>query len=467
MKRGEYEAFFGGAAGGGKSDCLVIEALRQVNVPNYKALILRKTYDSLKELVEKSMYYYPQACKKARFNGSALTWTFPSGAKIRFGNVQAKNFKTKYQGQQYDFIAFDELTHFTWEEYSWFFSRNRPSGPGTVCYIRSTGNPGGIGHGWVKNRFVTPMPAGTPIKEKTSIDGPGGTKYEFDRSRVFIPSTVFDNQILLKNDPNYLASLDALPAAERAALLEGNWDSFHGQCFTEWRCDPTHYEDQRWTHVIAPFDIPKHWEIIRSFDWGHSRPFSVGWTALDTEGRMYRIRELYGCKAGQPNVGVEWPDQKIAQEILRIEKEDPNIRGHNVIGVADPAIGLKKADSGYGAAAAMAEMGVYFSRGKNDRMLGKMQFHYRLAFNAEGRPMFQVFNTCRHFIEQIPSLVYSETDVEDIDTTQEDHIYDECRYAFCTHIISKPIPAPSEEKPAEDDPLNLKADREKTRFLRY
>ena len=116
MKRGEYEAFFGGAAGGGKSDCLVIEALRQVNVPNYKALILRKTYNSLTELVEKTQYYYPQACPKARYNGSTMTWMFPSGATIRFGNVQNKNYKTKYQGKQFDVILFDELTHFTWEE---------------------------------------------------------------------------------------------------------------------------------------------------------------------------------------------------------------------------------------------------------------------------------------------------------------------------------------------------------------
>ena len=467
MRRGEYEAFFGGAAGGGKSDCLVIEALRQVNVPNYKALILRKTYDSLKELIEKSLYYYPQAFPKARYNGSSLTWTFPSGAKIRFGNVQAKNYKTKYQGQQYDLIAFDELTHFTWEEYSWFFSRNRPSGPGTVCYIRATGNPGGIGHAWVKSRFISAMKAGETITEKTEIEGPGGQKFSFDRSRIFIPSSVFDNQILLENDPNYLAALDALPWAERQALMMGNWDSFIGQVFTEWKNDPAHYKDQRWTHVIEPFPIPKHWEIVRSFDWGHAKPFSVGWWAVDEDGRMFRIRELYGCRPGQPNTGVEWPDQKIAQEILRIEKDDPNIRGHSILGVADPAIGLKKDQSGYGAASAMAEEGVYFSKAKNARIPGKMQFHYRMAFNSEGRPMMQVFNTCRHFIEQIPSLVYSETDVEDIDTTQEDHIYDESRYALCTHMITRPLPAPEEEKPLEDDPLDMQKDKEKTLFIRY
>jgi hypothetical protein len=466
MKRGEYEAFFGGAAGGGKSDCLVIEALRQVNVPNYKALILRKTYPMLRELIDKSRWYYPQAFPKARYNGSEHFWTFPSGAKIYFGNVRNTTYKTDYQGQQYDYIGFDELTHFTYDEYMYFMSRNRPSGPGTNCYVRATGNPGGIGHQWVKSRFVTAAKPGTRITGEVEIKAPNGDTIKMERSRVFIPSRVFDNQKLLDNNPNYLASLASLPWAEQQALLYGNWDSFAGQVFTEWVNDHEHYKDQKWTHVIEPFDIPKHWEIVRSFDWGHAKPFSVGWWAVDTDGRMYRIREFYGCKPNQPNTGLEWPDQKIAQEILRIENDDPNIRGHRIYGVADPAIGLKKDQAGYGAAAAMASEGVYFGRAKNDRIPGKMQFHYRLAFNDEGRPMMQVFNTCRHFIEQIPSLVYSETDVEDIDTTQEDHIYDESRYALCTHMISRPIKV-TEPPKAEFDPLDLKKDREKIQFLRY
>lgn len=465
MRRGEYEAFFGGAAGGGKSDCLVIEALRQVNVPNYKALILRKTYPMLRELIDKSRWYYPQACKKARYNGTEHYWTFPSGAKIYFGNVRNTTYKTDYQGQQYDFIGFDELTHFTYDEYIYFMSRNRPSGPGTVCYVRSTGNPGGIGHGWVKQRFVTAATPGTKIVGDVEVETPSGDKIKMKRSRVFIPSRVFDNQKLLDNNPNYLANLASLPWAEKQALLYGNWDSFQGQVFTEWRNAHEHYKDQRWTHVIEPFEIPKHWEIIMSYDWGFARPFSCGWTAVSETGRMFRIRELYGCKPGQPNTGLEWPDQKIAREILRIEKDDPNLRGHNIVRVADPAIGLKRDQAGYGAAAAMAAEGVYFSKAKNARIPGLMQFHYRLAFNDEGFPMFQVFSSCRHFIEQIPSLVYSEVDVEDVDSSQEDHIYDECRYALCTHMITRPIPAETEESRPEEDPLDLKAD--KTRFLRY
>ena len=149
MARPEWEALYGGAAGGGKSDALIIEATRQVHIPHYKALVLRKTFPQLSELIEKSLNYYPRAFPKARYNESRHTWTFPSGAKIIFGAMQHTKDRTKYQGQAYDFIAFDELTHFTWEEYSYLFSRCRPNGPGTRCYIRATANPGGVGHGWV------------------------------------------------------------------------------------------------------------------------------------------------------------------------------------------------------------------------------------------------------------------------------------------------------------------------------
>ena len=115
-----------------------------MHIPHYKALILRKTFPQLAELIDKSLNYYPRAYPKARYNGSSHTWTFPSGAKIIFGAMQHTKDRTKYQGQAYDFIAFDELTHFTFEEYSYLFSRNRPNGPGTRVYIRASANPGRI-----------------------------------------------------------------------------------------------------------------------------------------------------------------------------------------------------------------------------------------------------------------------------------------------------------------------------------
>ena len=331
MSRPEYEALYGGAAGGGKSDALVIEALRQVHIPHYKALILRKTFPQLAELIDKTLNYYPRAFPKARYNGSSHTWTFPSGAKILFGSMQYTKDKVKYQGQAYDFIAFDELTHFTWEEYSYLFSRNRPNGPGTRVYIRATANPGGVGHGWVKERFITAAPPMRPVVEEVVWRDPGGTEHTEHQARIFVPSSVFDNPALLQNDPQYVQRLASMPEAERKALLYGDWDTFSGQVFTEWRNDSEHYADRINTHVISPFKVPDSWTIWCGLDWGYSRPFSVGWYAVDHDRRLYRIREYYGC-TGAPNTGVKMEPAEVAREIRRIEAEDPNLKGRRVLG---------------------------------------------------------------------------------------------------------------------------------------
>jgi hypothetical protein len=290
LARPEPEALYGGAAGGGKSDALLAEALRQVEIPHYRALILRKTYPQMSDLVDRSMAIYPQSFPGAEYNAGAHCWRFPSGAKIYFGSMQYKKDRTNYQGKAYDFIAFDELTHFEWEEYSYMMSRNRPTGPGTRVYMRAATNPGGIGHGWVRSRFISPAPSYTPITEQYTVQGPGKKTLHLSRARVFIPSTVFDNRKLLDNDPQYLANLAALPEAEKQALLYGWWDSFEGQVFTEWRDDPAHYSDQRWTHVIAPFSIPLWWKIWRGYDFGYSKPFSVGWYAADDAQRTENVQ---------------------------------------------------------------------------------------------------------------------------------------------------------------------------------
>lgn len=450
MRRREYEALYGGAAGGGKSDALVIEALRQVHIPYYKGLILRKTFPQLAELIDKTLNYYPRMCRGARYNASTHTWRFPSGARVIFGSMQHSKDRLNYQGQAYDFIAFDELTQFSQEEYQYLFSRNRPNGPGTEVYIRSTANPGGIGHAWVKERFISAAPPMTPITETVTWVDPDGNEHEDKQSRIFVPSTVFDNAELLRNDPLYVQRLASMPEAERRALLYGDWDSFSGQVFREWRNDPTHYGDHKQTHVIDPFRVPPDWRIWCGLDWGYSRPFSVGWYAVDPERRLYRIRELYGC-TGTPNQGVLWEPERVAREIKRIEADDPNLRGRDIHRVGDPAIWGSDGTESIGSL--FERQRIYWQKGDHARLDGKMQCHNRLVFDHNGYPRFFCFSTCKHFIRTVPALVYDETDVEDVDSDGEDHIYDEWRYV----CMANPVPPiiRQEQPPKQWSPLDV------------
>ena len=275
MRRPEYEALYGGAAGGGKSEALVAEALRQVDNPRYKAIIFRKTYPQLRELILKSFRIYRSAYPDAVYNSTEHCWIFPSGARIYFGSMPNSTSYENYQGLSFAFIGFDELTHFTEEEYLYLIGRNRADGDGLRIYIRSTANPGGRGHAWVKARFITEAKPDTPFIYKVEIENDKGERVTVERSRIFIPSSVWDNKILLKNDPNYLANLAMQSEAKRNALLYGDWDSFDGQVFSEWRNNPNPKFVR--THVIEPFEIPKHWKRFRSFDFGYAKPFAVQW----------------------------------------------------------------------------------------------------------------------------------------------------------------------------------------------
>lgn len=463
MSRPEYEVLYGGAAGGGKSDALLAEALRQVHIKNYRGIIFRDTFPQLEALIDRSEQLYRQAFPKARYNHSEKVWKFPSGAQIFFGYMQRDADRFNYQGKPYDFIGFDELTHFSFVQYSYMKSRNRPSGAGTRVYIRATCNPDGKGMGWVKSRFVTPAPPMTTMYETVKVKTPDGMK-EMTRDRVFIPSTVFDNQILLENDPDYLATLASLPEAERNSLLYGSWDAFSGMVFSEWRNDPEHYQDGKWTHVIEPFDIPESWKIVRGFDFGFAKPFAVGWFAVDHSGKMYLIKQWYGSN-GEPNKGLMINPYEIAKGIKDIENNDPMLKGRIIHGIADPSIWDESRGESIARMMEKSPNYVHWSPGDNHRIPGKMQYHYRLAFDEYGDCMFQVFNTCKDFIRTIPLLIYSEKKPEDIDTDMEDHDYDMARYVMMDNPIAPR--ANVLQKIDYDDPLNqrLNTRGKKTNYI--
>jgi len=229
----------------------------------------------------------------------------------------------------------------------------------------------------------------------------------------------------------------------------GDWGIEGEAFFEEWRDDPAHYLDHRWTHVVEPFPIPQDWKIYRGFDFGYAKPFSVGWFACDHDGRLYRFLELYGC-TDVPNTGLKWTPDRIFAEIKRIEEEHPDLRGRHVYGVADPSIW--DASRGQSVAETGEKLGVYFDPGDNHRIPGWMQMHYRLQFDENGVPMLYVFRNCRAFIRTIPALLYDDVKPEDIDTDLEDHVADEARYVCMARPINPPS-APA-EKPRGFDPLS-------------
>ena len=373
-----------------------------------------------------------------RYNESKKILTFPNGSTIRFAYCERDSDTDRYQGTEVDVLFLDEATQLSEQQIHDLNACVRSVAARFPLRTYYTCNPGGKGHAYIKRLFVDRQYVGNEKEEQYS----------------FIQSLVYDNKVLLDAHPEYLDELENLPEARRKAWLEGDWNSFVGQVFTEWRNDPKHYQDRRWSHVIDDFPIDASWKVYRSFDFGYAKPFSVGWYAVDHAGRIYRIREYYGC-TNEPNVGLMMTPQAIARTIRDIENTDPNLKGKHILGVADPAIWDKS--HGESIAEMMEQERVYFTKGDHARLAGKMQFHYRLAFDSMGIPMFYCFKSCKHFIRTIPILIYDEKKAEDIDTTLEDHIYDEARYLFMEHPLN-PKHETVQMPPAED-PLNLWADR--------
>ena len=442
------EVLFGGAAGGGKSYGQLADALvYALKYPGSRQLILRRTFPELEHsIIFTSLQFFPT--KAAKYRAANHTWEFCNKSLIEFGYLAAEKDVLRYQGAEYDVVRFDELTHFTEEQYTYLLSRIR----GVNTYpkqMKSSTNPGGIGHAWVKRRFIDGAEPGELHRDAAT-----------GMSRIFIPSFVQDNVFLMRADKDYQKRLELLPEAEKKALLYGQWDIFDGQVFAEWRNDPRGYKTRRWSHVIAPFAIPKHWRRFRTFDFGYAKPFAVSWFAVDEDGRAYNYRELYGC-TGTPDTGVRWTAQKIAKAIREIEAREE--QGQTICGYADPAIWNATGSAEGSIAEMMERAGVYFEKGKNNRLAGKMQVHYRLTFDDEGIPMLYVFDTCKHMIRTLPQLRYDPVNPEDVDTRQEDHLYDAMKY----FLMSDPIGPREVETPVtvQYNPLAEDTLRDYERFV--
>jgi hypothetical protein len=411
-----FELLYGGAAGGGKSDFLLIDFLNGTNEwrEYWKGILFRRTYPELESLIDRAkQLFLPLG---AIWKVAERTFYFTTRSKLQMRILESDEDVTKYQGQAYTWIGFDELGNYP-TDFCWRYMMSRArSAEGAPCYIRGTANPGGVGHAWIKARFIDGHEPGKIYREKDGL------------TRSFVKALIQDNRKLLDNDPDYLKRLEMLPTHLRRALLEGDWDVFAGQVFDEFR---------REKHVVKPFPLPPgSWKRFYALDWGFAKPFSLGKWAVNAEGRMVRYGEWYGCAQHESDTGIRmgagdaavkaWGDA-IAEGVTEC--------------VADPAI-WNKTDDGPSIAEKWKAAGFKMIRGNNDRLNGLIQFHQLMKTKGEdGKPMLLIFDHCVDFIRTIPVLVPNPRHPEDVDTKLEDHIYDESRYACMSEFAHHPANA--------------------------
>lgn len=378
----ESEVLFGGAAGGGKSYGQMVDALLfALKYPGSKQLVLRRTFAELdKSLIRSSLALFPREIYS--FNSSSHTGRFKNGSVIDFGYCAAEIDVYQYQSAEYDVIRFDELTHFTESQYIYLISRVR----GANSYpkqIKSSTNPGGIGHSWVKARFIDPSPSG---KRFVGEDG---------MERIFIPSLLSDNRFLSIGDPNYRKRLLALPEREKKALLYGDWNIFEGQYFTE-------FDSKK--HIVSPFEIPKSWRKYRTVDYGLDR-LACLWIATSPEGISYVYREF--CKS---NLTIS----QAAQEICARTPVGEDIYAT----LAPPDLFSRSQETGKTKAAIFSEFGVNFTKTSNDRECGWLAVK-ELLIGGEGRQSIRFFSSCTEIIKCLPALTVDK--IKPTDCATEPH----------------------------------------------
>ena len=446
------EVVYGGAAGGGKTKALIMDALfRCLKNPGTTAVVFRRTYQELEDTdIKEANASYPKEI--AKYNAGRHEFTLKNGSKILFRHCENEADRFNYSGIEIQFLYFDELTSFEQTIYDFLKTRMRAKKSlGVVPIVRSATNPGNIGHGWVKKMFVDAGPYMSIQTQEIYSEALHKTKKVRTQ---YIPALAMENPFITED---YIFELEQKPEALRNALLNGDWDSFEGQVFTEFTNKPEHYHDGIGTHVIAPFEIPLWWKRYVSFDHGYSRPFSVGFWAVDEVGRAYRYKEWYGCVPRQANVGLKLTPREIAEGIVALEKDE---RDNNLYidHIADPAI----FDRSRGDSVAdqmrpeKGQPGIVFRPGDNTRLAGKMQLHERLRFREDGRPMLYVTTDCPDWIRTVPNLPYSQTKPEDVDTNAEDHSYDETKYFLMAHPIA--VTKKKSAKPKTYDPYRRDED---------
>ena len=427
-----FETLFGGAAGGGKSYGQLIDALLfALKYPKSKQIIFRRTFPDLeKSIIRSSLEVYPR--KVAEYNSSKHVWTFKNGSIVDFGYIDHEKDVYQYQSAEYDIIRFDELTHFTEYMYTYMISRCRgandyPKG------IKSSTNPGGIGHTWVKKRFIDIGEPNKVHKVKLNPDE------DEESTRIFIPSLVQDNKFLLEKDPEYVKRLDNLPEKERKALKYGDWDIYDGQYFGEFT---------RRVHVIEPFVIPEYWKRYISLDYGLDK-FAVLFIAVNTYGKAYVYNYIH-----KDNLIVSEAAQTLKSYMRRIKYDA--IYAPTDLWATDRHTGKSTAE-------VFRDNGVDLTQASRARITGWYAVKEYLKISKRRNEQtgdielyskLAIFNTVLPLIEYLPEIQHDDKNVNDcaIEPHELTHICDALRY-FC---ISRNTP--SEEPNIEKDVFNFKVE---------
>ena len=396
---------FGGSAGGGKSDALLVaDIIACLSYPKLPVGYFRREYPDLEGpdgAIERSRQLLTGV---AKWNGQKRRWTFPNGSMLQFCHCHSEEDVHSYRSQAFAIISLDEASQFTPFQIRYLRTRNRTTVKGFVPFMALASNPGGASHGMLKEWFIDPGIAGKPFT--FTVEG-------VEQRHMFIPSKLGDNQVLVQADPGYRKRLESLPEELRRALLDGDWDVFAGQYFRSFRRDK---------HVIAPFPIPDHWQRFGSLDWGFAVFHCLLWHAVDPSNmRVYTYREHYAAEMRASEVAQLFVDLSGSERISYV-KASPDMWQERGLG--------SKADPGKTAAEEFSDRGVRIEPADNRRVLGWGRCREYLADGPDELPWWQCFDTCPNLIRTIPQLIHDKRNVEDVSGECEDHAPEAWRYAL-------------------------------------
>lgn len=439
-----FEVFYGGARGGGKTESSIGDWLEHSGTYGEGAIgiFFRRKFVQLAEVIARTKQIFPKIGGK--YNEQKREWLMPGGGRLKFAYLENDADAEEYQGHNYTRVYVEEVTNFPTPDPINKLRATLRSGTGVPVGMRLTGNPGGPGHNWVKDRYITPAPQGYHIMTDTVEVEIDGVMVPATLDRVFIPSKLGDNMLLLRGDPTYVLRLmQSGSEALVKAWLEGNWDIIDGAYFNEF--DPR-------LHVLPTQEwlakIPRNAVRFRAMDWGSAAPFSVGWYVISDgtwglpRDALLKYREWYG--ASGINKGLKMEAGAVARGILKREHGERisyGVIGHDVfIRNGGPSI-----------SETMLIEGCPWRRADNKRIPGWEQLHHRLKGNTgeDGvvtTPMLYFLDCCEGVIRTLPTLQHDENNTEDVAGDCEDHAPEETRYACMSRPWQPKLPGEPESR---------------------